>query len=57
MLCYGDLQEMTRIAGVVPELGAKAMRRFGAALAHIGEPKSFDEDRAKALLGDLMALT
>ncbi len=54
--CNGDIREMTRIAEVVPELDAKALQRFEAALGQIGKPKEFDEDRAKALLNKVVAL-
>jgi len=54
--CNGDIGEMTRVAEVVPELDARAMHRFEAAIAQIGKPKAFDEDRAKALLDKVVAL-
>jgi len=54
--CNGDIGEMTKIAEVVPELDAKAMHRFEAALGRIGKCKDFDEDRAKALLDEVAAL-
>jgi len=54
--CNGDIREMTAIVEVVPELDAKAKQRLEAALGQIGEPKEFDQDRANALLGKIMAL-
>jgi len=55
--CSGAMNEMEAVASIVPPLTGDAARRFDAALRRLGPPKAFDEARAEALLGEVLAQT
>lgn len=52
--CSGVLADMRVVTEALPELKDRPLERFEAALARIGEPKPFDEDRALNLLNKAM---
>jgi beta-N-acetylhexosaminidase len=51
--CSGNLEQMTAVASIAPELAGEAARRFAAACARIAAPRPFDEVRAEALLSEV----
>jgi beta-N-acetylhexosaminidase len=52
--CHGIMEEMTAVAGVVPELGGRSLERAEAAMAAFGAPDDHDEDTLRAEFMELI---
>jgi beta-N-acetylhexosaminidase len=53
--CNGDMNEMSAVAGVVPELSGDAAKRADAALAARSAPEEFDTDAARKVFTQMVA--
>jgi beta-N-acetylhexosaminidase len=52
--CHGIMDEMTAVAGVVPELAGRALQRAEAAMAAFRAPDDHDEDTLRAEFMELI---
>jgi beta-N-acetylhexosaminidase len=53
--CNGDMNEMSAVAGEVPELSGDAAKRADAALAARSAPEEFDTDAARKVFTQMVA--
>jgi beta-N-acetylhexosaminidase len=52
--CNGDLNEMTEVAGVVPQLAGEAARRAETALTQRKAPEQFDVEQARTMFARMI---